>query len=137
MFRATALAALAVILVTAGTGQASESRSDMRKEVAEAWDAISDYSADQKDKAVEKGEQIVDNLDRAIADLGEQASEAKGEAKVALEKRMAELKDLREESATRLEGLRESTADRWDAAKAAFGDAVDAFRKRWREATGD
>ncbi|MEC9346582.1 MAG: hypothetical protein VYB54_10155 [Pseudomonadota bacterium] len=137
MFRATALAALAVILVAAGTGQASDSRSDMRREVAEAWDTIAEYSAEQKDKAVEKGEEIVGNLDRAIADLGEEAREAKGDAKVALERRTEELKELRAESATRLDGLRESTADRWDTAKAAFGDAVDAFRKRWSEATGD
>lgn len=137
MFRPTALAALAVILLAAGAGQASDTRDDVRREVTEAWGAISGYSADQKDLAVEKGQEIVDNLDRAIDDLGDQARDATGEARESLERRMAELRDLRAESAGRLEGLRDSTADRWDAARAAFGDAVDAFRARWREATGD
>ncbi len=137
MLRPTALAALAVVLMVAGAGHASDRTADVREEVAEAWDAIADYSADQKDQAVEKGEQIVANLDRAIEDLGEEARDATGEARESLDRRMIELRELRATSADRLDGLRDSTAEHWDATKAAFGDAVDAFRKRWREATGD
>ena len=119
--------ALAVLLALPATASDAD---DVRQEISEAWEAIADYSADQKDAAVERGEELMDNLDERIDQLAEEASEAKGEAKAAAEERLEDLKHLRADAADRLEKLRESGTERWDDFKAAFGDAVAAFRDR-------
>lgn len=98
----------------AGTG------AEVREETAEAGRALRDYTVEQKDRAIEAGEDLLESIDARLARLAEQAGNARGEAARLLEERRADLVALRAGAAERLDRLRAATRDGWEDARAAF-----------------
>ena len=109
----TSVALTSVPALAAGTG------AEVREETAEAGRALRDYTVEQKDRAVEAGEDLLESIDARLERLAEQAGDAKGEAARLLEERRADLVELRAGAAERLDRLRAATRDGWEAAKAA------------------
>lgn len=136
---AAALAGSAMLIAAgaAAPAGADEKADNVKTEIEQAWDAISGYSADQKDKAVKEGEELLDRLDKEIAELRTDANDAGGEANDEAKKRLTELEELRDKAGERLERLRQAGSERWDDVKAAFGDAVAAFQERYERNVGE
>ena len=112
--------AAGIVLVSTISVSAAELEK-VKTETQEAWSAIKDYSADQRDEALQKAGDAVQTLDQRI-----EAWEAKGEAQwddmsvAAREKWRATLKSMRKERNQLAEwygALKHSSSGTWEDVK--------------------
>jgi len=108
---------------------------DVRKEVREAVNAIKSYSYAQKDKAQQRMESLVQDLDERIDALKVRAAESGAGLR---EKYKDEIKALQEKRAAlrkRLEKVREASPEAWEDVRAGVSGALEelgsAFEKAW------
>lgn len=93
--------------------------------LTEAWNAVKEFTVEQKDKAVAEGQQAMDNFDRQMDQLDAQASKDSAEMSQGWEETKARLAELRANAQTQLDRLGQATAETWDDVKQEFGDAVE------------
>ncbi len=112
-----------------------------QKEVAEAAQAIKNYSADQRDEAVKKVKSSLDALDASIDRL--QASIDKKwdqMSQTSREKARATMKKLRKQRNQVAEwygGMKHSSAGAWDQMKKGFSDAYESLHDSWKKAAAE
>lgn len=107
---------------------------DVSKQTKEAWEAFKAYMIDQKDDAVEHGEEALDKADAKIEELEGKAAKASGDAKVQYRKEIEKLKKMRANAAQKLDELKKSSADAWDDSKQGFTEAYEDLHKAYNDA---
>jgi len=139
--RAAPIAAAAIFaLLLSGAAVADEETDldDVQKEWSEAVGSIKDYSAAQRDAAVEKAGATLDSMDRSIEDLEQRtADEWEDMSEEAREARLETLRELahqRNELAEWYGGMKHSSSQAWDEVKQGFVDAYDVLQEAWQDA---
>lgn len=140
----TACLLAAALLGVAPSGHASQHENEkttakeVRQEVADAAEAIKDYTADKRDEAAGKAKAALDALDARI-DAMEKRIDRNWDKmdQAARERARSTLQALREQRVVVAEwygGLKNSTAEAWEQTKAGFSDAYKALRRAWEKA---
>tara|TARA_R110001606_G_scaffold261206_14_gene409556 strand:+ start:84134 stop:84742 length:609 start_codon:yes stop_codon:yes gene_type:complete len=100
---------------------------------------IRQYSAEQKEQAMQAARNGLDRLDARIDDASDSINdgwkELSQETRLKKQQALANLKEQRAELQADYQRLQDASADNWDAAKVRFGNAWDATRQAWRELT--
>ena len=89
---------------------------------------------DKKNDAVEHGKELLKKTDAEIDKLQAEADEASGDAKIAYEEEIDNLKEKRAAAAKQLDELGDASADSWDDAKEGFTEAYKALYDAYKEA---
>ncbi len=135
-----ALSAL-VVSGAAFAGQESGSVKDVKKETAEALEAIKNYSAEQRDETVKKVKQVMNDLDKEMERLEEKIDKKWGEMDKAARKNAREtmktLREQRNELAEWYGGIQHSSANAWDDVKRGFIKSYNALKESFSEAAGE
>jgi hypothetical protein len=118
----TACLALACLLPACGDAPAA---AEARRQTAEAWQALADYGAGQREEFIRELEGLTAALDVQLDNLRIRSARATEEGRVEIEDALAELQRQRGEITRRLGELREISADAWNDAR---DGALDAFR---------
>jgi TolA-binding protein len=144
------------LVLAAATGTAADqtaadesatSRADLdqlKRESAETIDALKQYSAAQRDVAVDKAEQTLEAMDRRIEQLEARTRQQWGKltqsAREARETTLQRLRVQRNQAAEWYGGMKHSSAGAWESVKQGFIDSYavlsDSFRKA-RDEFGD
>jgi len=125
-----ALGALAGCQETPGAKKANDKAS---KEIKEAENATADALKVQREEYKKKMDADLEKLDSKLDTWKEKAKDAKGDAKVALEKQIDTLEVQRDKVREQLKDLKGDTKDAWAEVKKgldkAMGELSDAFDK--------
>jgi gas vesicle protein len=97
---------------------------ELKQRIAAAMEASKQYAHQRKDEYAAKLRGVVADLDDRIDYLQGEWNKASDEAKEKLSKRLAELKEKRQDLDGRLAKLRAAAADAWDDVKAGFSAAA-------------
>lgn len=110
----------------------------VRQEVADAAEAIKNYSADQRDEAAQQAKAALDALDARIEALearidknGDKMDQA---ARAQARSTLKALRQQRIQVAEWYGGLKDSTTAAWDHMKKGFSDAYKSLRSSWEKA---
>ena len=114
---------------------------DLQQETSELLSTLKQYTADQRDEAIESAEQAVTKLDRRIDELenridnnwDEMSAAARQEARANLRA----LRQQRNELAEWFGGFKNSSAGAWEQMKQGFSDAYQALSDAWGEAAAE
>ena len=113
--------------------------SDVKEEVKQAGAAIGEYSAEQKDAAIDKAKEMMDELDDRMHVLEGRFKEKQGNlkqsSKESYQRSMQELKRQREELSAWYEKMKDNSGDSWQEIKQGFADAYDSLATSWNKAT--
>lgn len=113
------------------------SRAEVQKEVSEALEALRQYSIDQRDEALRRARQTLDELDERMeqreAELRDRWSEMSKEARMQAGAAEEKLKERREELAEWYGGLKHGSRNAWDELKKGFSRAYGEFSKAWKQ----
>jgi len=141
MKRATILlAVIAALLITiplSGPAIGETTSDKLAKETKEAIEAFKAYMIDKKNDAVAHGKDLLKKTDAEIDVLQAKADEASGDAKVAYQKEIDNLKEKRSAAANKLDELEDASADSWDDAKDGFTEAYKALYDAYKEAVAN
>jgi hypothetical protein len=120
------------------TADSGKSLQEVKQELAEAGRAIQNYSAAQRDKAVEQGQVALATLDAQIDELqtrlDEQWDQLSQSARRQARATLATLQQQRNEVAEWYGGMKYSSSNAWDEMKQGFSNAYSALRESWIEA---
>jgi len=127
----------AVVTIAQPEARAADSKKVLA-ETEEAWAAIKDYSADQREEALRKSGKAIEALDQRIAEL-----EAEGQAKWSTMSSSARLKwsegltSLRTQRTDLAEwygAMKHSSANAWEHVKSAFSASFNVLKDSLRTA---
>ena len=123
-----------IAIPLAGPALGETTSENLAKETKEAFEAFKAYMVDKKNDAVEHGKELLKKTDAEIDKLQAEADEASGDAKVAYEEEIDNLKEKRAAAAKKLDELEDASADSWDDAKEGFTEAYKALYDAYKEA---
>jgi hypothetical protein len=126
-------AALAAVLHQPAPA-ATQSAEDIKKKTADAWDAFKEYTHARKNDAVTHGKKLMKETDAKMKQLQGKASKASGDAKVAYEKQLEELKAKRAAAGKKLDELGKASAASWEDVKRGFADAYEDLHHAYEKA---
>ncbi|MDR9501995.1 MAG: hypothetical protein RI601_09400 [Desulfurivibrionaceae bacterium] len=110
---------------------------EVRQETQEFTDTLTDYTAQQRDEAIKKSKDVLDKLDKRIADLETTIDNNWDKMeKASREKARASLKVLRKQRTKAAEwygAMKNSSAEAWDHMKKGFADAYTALLDSWQK----
>lgn len=110
----------------------------VQQEVADAAEAIKNYTADKRDEAAKQAKAALDALDARISALETEIAKNWDKMdKAARERTRSSLKALHEQRVRVAEwygGLKNSTAEAWEHTKKGFSDAYKSLRTSWEKA---
>ena len=112
------------------TAWAEDSTDDLGIELRQTWEALKDYTIEQKNELLADNEDLLAALDARIDDARAAAAEASGDAKARWNETVASLSGYREEAAERFEALQESSAEAWEDAKQSLAETLDSLQQR-------
>jgi hypothetical protein len=118
MFKLKRMAAVALLVTTSFASLAAG-----ETPTASAWDQFKAFTHQQKNEAVAEGKKLIAATDKQIAVLSKEIKNSTGEAKVAHEKNMLELKAKKKEAQAQLNKMGKSSSDAWEATKEGFSNA--------------
>jgi chromosome segregation ATPase len=122
----------------AQTGSDKTTIEEVKQETQDLIEALKGYSADQRDEAVAKTKQALDDLDNRMDTLETRIDNNWDQMdKAAREKARATLKVLRKQRIQLAEwygGWKESSASAWEQMKDGFSDAYHALNDAWERA---
>jgi uncharacterized protein YukE len=111
---------------------------EVKKEVAEAAEAIKDYSLDKREEAVKQAEMMLEELDERISKLETefkaQSEEFSQTAQKEMQMKLEELRQQRRAVSVRYEALKGGSEEAWEETKEGFSDAYDAIRASLKKA---
>lgn len=114
---------------------------DVKREWAEAVDALKGYSASQRDKAMREAEELLSAMDSRIDKLESRAQDEWNDlSDEARKKRRAALRALRKNRAQVAEwygGMKHSSGEAWSDVKNGFVSAYDALATSFTEAANE
>ncbi len=136
-----ALFLLSPQVFAADTSADETSAAEVKEEVAESAEAIREYSAEQRDEAVQAAKETLARLDARIEAMQAKLDENWDEMDQAARQRSSDalkaLKRQRTEVAEWYGGMKHSSAEAWEDVKKGFVDSYrslgDAFGKAWDE----
>lgn len=102
--------------------------------LTKAWEDVKDFAMDQKEKAVQEGQRIMESFDVQMARLEADASRDKAEMTEDWQKTKAQLADLRAKAESHLEQLEGATDETWEDVKRGFGSALQELENAYRDA---
>jgi len=141
--RAIGRAALIIAMLALGSpaahaGEGSDATTTpetVRTEVAEAMQAIAEYSAQQRDQALARAQQALHRIDAEIERREQRLRENWAQmSEAAREKARTSLRELREARnalGERYGALQSGAAGAWDELKAGFSDAWQELSRAW------
>lgn len=115
-----------------GTGGGSEAATGTRAELERAWDGFAKFTAEQRDAAVQAGDDLLKAVDERI-DGWREAAREDGVSSDEEQDRVAEMRAVRADIADRLDAAKVEQSDGWTAGawsdfKESMGTAVDEFQ---------
>jgi hypothetical protein len=116
--------ALALLLAGPSSIRAQDASDDLSTELHQTWEAVKDYTIEQKNALAENSSELLAALDAQIDEAQEAASEASGAAKQEWDETIASLSAYREEAAARFDQLQDSSADAWEDAKQRLAETL-------------
>ncbi len=141
---ATSLLALAPAIATMpahatdAKASADPDLQQVRKQNAQALEAMKNYSAAQRDEALAKGKQLLDTMDDRIDQLEQRSqtewAELSQQARQQRRESMRALRQQRDDLAQWYGGVRHSSADAWDEVKQGFVDAYGTLSRSFGDA---
>lgn len=129
--------ALLISVPLAGPALGETTSEDLARETKEAYEAFKAYMIDKKNDAVEHGKDLLKKTDAEVDKLQSSADQATGDAKVAYQKEIENLKEKRAVAAKKLDELGDASADSWDDAKEGFTEAYQALYDAYKEAVAN
>jgi chromosome segregation ATPase len=134
------LAIVSVIAVFTATGVRAAG-SDVSEEVKEAAAAIGEFSVEQKDAAMEKAKEMMDNLDDRIHEL-EGKTEAnwddmKQSSRESYNSTMKELRKKRNNLSEWYGSMKHSSKEAWNEVKSGFAKSYDSLVQSWQDAADE
>ena len=129
--------ALLISVPLAGPALGDTTSEDLARETKEAYEAFKAYMIDKKNDAVAHGKELLKKTDAEIDKLQAKADQATGDAKVAYQKEIENLKEKRAVAAKKLDELGDASADSWDDAKEGFTEAYQALYDAYKEAVAN
>lgn len=133
-------------LATSTYGQGSQdadsgSSETIAQEAADLVEALQDYGAKQRDKAVETTREALANMDQRIDDLQDRLDRNWDRmSKAAREQARQSMRAMQEQRTQVAEwygGLKAASADAWDEVKQGFGKSMEALAQAWNAAYSD
>ena len=128
-----------LLLLMASVSQADTTATgeEAKKEVKEAAAAVGDYTSEQKDAAMARAKELMDDLDARMEvwdakfesnwqDLKESSRENYTEAK-------QEMKQQRDKLSEWYDNMKDSSADAWDDVKEGFSNSYDELSESFNE----
>jgi uncharacterized protein YukE len=131
------IAALVITIPLSGPALGETTSDELAKETKEAMEAFRAYMVEKKNDAIEHGKVLLDKTDAEVDVLQAKADEASGDAKVAYQKEIENLKQKREVAAKKLDELEDASADSWDDAKDGFTEAYKALYDAYKDAVAN
>lgn len=135
MYRLSLVCALCSCLTVGGLAYAQnkdQSSADAVKQHAqETYDAAKKYTLEQKQAYQKKLEEEVGELSRRIGDLKDKAQTLKGEALVALQSKMEDLKEKQKVAESKVQELRSASTQAWENVKAGAEKAFQDLKKAY------
>ncbi|MFB4203793.1 hypothetical protein ACEZHJ_08330 [Arhodomonas sp. KWT2] len=132
----TGLILSAPLAAAEGSGAGNGAETTMEQGGESNLEALQRYSAEKRDQAVTKAHELMDALDKRIANLRERADEQWSEMSEATrEKTQASLRaleDEREDLGRAFDRLGESSAETWDDVKTGFVDSYRQLREHFQ-----
>jgi hypothetical protein len=111
---------------------------EVTQEVKEGFEAIKNYSAEQRDEAVKKGKIAMDRLDASIQGMEDRLEKKWGQMdQAAREKARSAIQSLRKKRTELAEwygGMKHSSANAWEDVKKGFLDSYDSLSKAFDKA---
>ena len=129
--------ALLINVPLAGPALGDTTSEDLARETKEAYEAFKAYMIEKKNDAVAHGKDLLKKTDAEIDKLQAKADQATGDAKVAYQKEIENLKEKRALAAKKLDELGDASADSWDDAKEGFTEAYQALYDAYKEAVAN
>ena len=137
------VAAAAILLLSQSSLFASQHEkttySEVKQETAEAYNAIKDYTVEQREDALAVAEDKLAKLDHQIDSLEQdlnrqwdQMSEATRQKK---QEALRTLRKKHNDVAEWIGGLKHSSADAWEEVKRGFGDSLDRLQQAFNKAS--
>ena len=125
---------LSALIGLSGIAIADETTSaaELRKELADAGEALQGYSADRKDLAVKKAKEVLDKIDKQIerieARVDEAANDMSKAARAQARSMLRELRERRQAAAEWYGALKHGSAEAWSEVKNGFAKAYDSLQ---------
>jgi len=111
------------------TDTTETSAADVQTEMAEAWNAIKDYTVERRDEAVAETQTMLNNLDDQIDQLEQQAAQQWDSMQASAQKQwyetMITLRKQRLAAAEWYGAMQHSSQEAWEDVKAGFGRAYE------------
>jgi hypothetical protein len=132
-FTLTALAICTAALLAGCKGESSpETDAKVKRakeDIKRAASTTAEAAAAKRDEYAKEMHKQLTALDVKIADLQDQVSNAAGETKKKLERKLEETKSRHSDAARKLEELKAASADRWEKLKDGMGKAYEDLKK--------
>lgn len=111
---------------------------DVRAEITQVMNAISEYSAQERKQAIAEAREALNKLDAEIERredaVRENWSDMSEATRDNMREQLRELRQLRNRVGERFGALQTGTESAWTELKGGFTDAWDAFAKAWNKA---
>ena len=134
-----------MFLLVATAGFAAEQKQDgttaaeVKKNAAQTYESLKDYTVQQRDKAVADAKEELAKLDRRIDEMQRDIDANWQKMSAAARKQTRESLDLlrkkREETAEWYGGLKHSSAEAWEEVKKGFSDSYDRLEQAVKNAS--
>lgn len=135
---AAAIGLLAAPAVAQDSATPTTTADDVRAEISRSMDAVSNYTAQERDKAVAEAREAMDRLDAEIERrnkaLRENWAEMSDSARAAADQSLHDLRTARNELGEKFGALKAGTSSAWDDLKTGFSNAWDSFSETWNKA---
>ena len=136
------LSALALLATTASFADDQNNdqttASEIKKNAAQTYKSLKDYSVQQRDKAVAEAKEELGKLDQHIAEMQRNLDEHWQDMSAAARKQTREslalLRQKREEAAEWYGGLKHSSGEAWEEVKKGFSDSYDRLEQAVKKA---
>ncbi len=113
------------------------SYSEVSEQANEFYEALKEYSMDQKDKAVKEAKQTLSYLDSRIEKIEDKSiqkwEELNQEGKEQLQRNLKNLRKQRTEVAEWYGGMKQSTDESWDYLKSGFMKSYKVMSDTWHD----
>ncbi|MCC4307581.1 hypothetical protein LL252_03265 [Alcanivorax marinus] len=150
MRRPSLLLAAALMMATTASSWAQDAtegvpnvkqpeQENIQAQMRDTWEAIKQFSVEQKDQALAALSQAMtaldEDIDHARANIDENWQDMSQEARLQKQEALADMKDKREDLGEQYQELKAASADNWEVAKARFGGAWEETKDAWAELT--
>jgi len=107
---------------------------DVKQKATEAVQTAKEYLAQQQEKYLKEAQEKLNNLDKEISDLRQQAEKQTGEVQQKLSGQADSLQKKLEAAKAKLAAMKDASGDAWKKLKSGMDSAVDELEKSYKQA---